>query len=187
MQTGCSKTINWKSTSDKSTVSLVVVWGKATSVTYVRWTSSHLDRILMVLGVWAWPDICTQLTPDVCNCNVLGCLLGGNSSLIPFTDLAAVLSWQDPSHTAEAKQRHCKTCGTLQPGQLVLWWQFRREARMTKQILLPFTKNAAFWKGPRTAEPDFTKCDMFLDKHLCWPWNNIPTNQSYFRDSLCQV
>lgn len=34
-----------------------------------------------------------------CNCNVLGCLLGGNSSLIPFADLAAVLSWQDPSCT----------------------------------------------------------------------------------------
>ncbi len=25
-------------------------------------------------------------------------------------------------------------------------------------------------------EPDFTKCDMFLD-HLCWPWNNIVINQ----------
>ncbi len=28
------------------------------------------------------------------------------------------------------------------------------------------------------AEPDFTKCDMFLDQHLCWPWNNIVINQS---------
>ncbi len=28
------------------------------------------------------------------------------------------------------------------------------------------------------AEPDFTKCDMFLDQHLCWPWNTIVINQS---------
>ncbi len=28
------------------------------------------------------------------------------------------------------------------------------------------------------AEPDFTKYDMFLGQHLCWPWNNIVINQS---------
>jgi len=28
------------------------------------------------------------------------------------------------------------------------------------------------------AEPDFTKCNMFLDRHFCWSWNNIPINQS---------
>jgi len=31
----------------------------------------------------------------------------------------------------------------------------------------------------RVAEPDFTKCNMFLDQHPCWSWNNftISTNQ----------
>ncbi len=28
------------------------------------------------------------------------------------------------------------------------------------------------------AKPDFTKCNMFLNQHLCWPWNNIVINQS---------
>ncbi len=34
------------------------------------------------------------------------------------------------------------------------------------------------------AEPDFTKCDMFLDQHLCWPWNNIVINQSYLKNTF---
>ncbi len=29
---------------------------------------------------------------------------------------------------------------------------------------------------PLLAEPGFTKCDMSLDQHLCWPWNNIVIN-----------
>ncbi len=28
------------------------------------------------------------------------------------------------------------------------------------------------------AEPDFTKCNMFLGQQFCWPWNNIVINQS---------
>ncbi len=28
------------------------------------------------------------------------------------------------------------------------------------------------------AEPDFTKCNMFLGQYLCWAWNNIVINQS---------
>jgi len=35
-----------------------------------------------------------------------------------------------------------------------------------------------------TAAPDFTKCNMFLDQYLCWSWNNIPINQSDFRDTF---
>lgn len=46
-------------------------------------------------GAWARPDICTRPVPDVCNCNVSGCLLGGKRSLIPLVDLAAVSSWLD--------------------------------------------------------------------------------------------
>ncbi len=34
------------------------------------------------------------------------------------------------------------------------------------------------------AEPDYTKCDMFLGQHLCWPWNNIVINQSDFKNKL---
>ncbi len=34
------------------------------------------------------------------------------------------------------------------------------------------------------AEPDFTKCDMFLRQHLCWPWNNIVINQSDFKNKF---
>ncbi len=35
------------------------------------------------------------------------------------------------------------------------------------------------------AEPDFTKSDMFLDQHLCWPWNNIVINQSDLKNQFC--
>ncbi len=28
------------------------------------------------------------------------------------------------------------------------------------------------------------KCNMFPDQHLCWSWNNIPINQSEFRDKF---
>ncbi len=35
-----------------------------------------------------------------------------------------------------------------------------------------------------SAEPDFTKCDMFLDQHLCWPWNNIVINQSDLKNKF---
>ncbi len=34
------------------------------------------------------------------------------------------------------------------------------------------------------AEPDFTKCDMFLDQHLCWPWNNIEINRSDLKNTF---
>ncbi len=34
-----------------------------------------------------------------------------------------------------------------------------------------------------TAEPDFTKCDMFLGQH-CWPWNNIVINQSDLKNKF---
>ncbi len=34
------------------------------------------------------------------------------------------------------------------------------------------------------AEPDFTKCDMFLGQHLCWPWNNIVINQSDLKNKF---
>ncbi len=40
------------------------------------------------------------------------------------------------------------------------------------------------------AEPDFTKCHMFLGQHLCLPWNNIVINQSDFEEqvyNLCVV
>ncbi len=40
------------------------------------------------------------------------------------------------------------------------------------------------------AEPDFTKCDMSLDQHLYWPWNNIFINQSDLKNMfiiLCSV
>ncbi len=30
-------------------------------------------------------------------------------------------------------------------------------------------------------ERDFTKYNMFLNKHPCWSWNNIPINQSELR------
>ncbi len=33
-------------------------------------------------------------------------------------------------------------------------------------------------------EPDLTKCDMFLYKHLCWPWNNIVINQSDLKNKF---
>ncbi len=35
-----------------------------------------------------------------------------------------------------------------------------------------------------SAEPNFTKCDMFLDQHLCWPWNNIVINQSDLKNTF---
>ncbi len=28
------------------------------------------------------------------------------------------------------------------------------------------------------------KCDMFLDQHLCWPWNNIVINQSDLKNQF---
>ncbi len=34
------------------------------------------------------------------------------------------------------------------------------------------------------AEPDFTKSDMFLDQHLCGPWNNIVINQSDLKNQF---
>ncbi len=34
------------------------------------------------------------------------------------------------------------------------------------------------------AEPDFTKCDVFLDQHLCWPWNKIVINQSDLKNQF---
>ncbi len=34
------------------------------------------------------------------------------------------------------------------------------------------------------AEPDFTKCDMFLDQQLCLPWNNIVINQSDLKNKF---
>ncbi len=41
------------------------------------------------------------------------------------------------------------------------------------------------WKITATpTEPDFTKCDMFLDQHLCWPWNNIVINQSDLKNQF---
>ncbi len=36
----------------------------------------------------------------------------------------------------------------------------------------------------RDAEPDFTKCDMFLGERLCWPWNNIIINQSDLKNKF---
>ncbi len=34
------------------------------------------------------------------------------------------------------------------------------------------------------AEPDFTKYDMFLGQHLCWPWNNNVINQSDLKNKF---
>ncbi len=34
------------------------------------------------------------------------------------------------------------------------------------------------------AEPDFTKYDVFLGQHLCWPWNNIVINQSDLKNKF---
>ncbi len=34
------------------------------------------------------------------------------------------------------------------------------------------------------AEPDFTKYNMFLGQHLCWPWNNIVINQSDLKNEF---
>ncbi len=28
------------------------------------------------------------------------------------------------------------------------------------------------------------KCDMLLDQHLCWPWNNIVINQSDLKNQF---
>ncbi len=30
----------------------------------------------------------------------------------------------------------------------------------------------------------FTKRDIFLDQHLCWPWNNIAINQSDLKNKF---
>ncbi len=38
----------------------------------------------------------------------------------------------------------------------------------------------------RFGECDFTKYNMFLDQHPCWPRNNIPINQSELRDNFSE-
>lgn len=39
-------------------------------------------------------------------------------------------------HAAEAKQRHCETCGALRSGQLLLWRRFRRDGTFSGSQIL---------------------------------------------------
>ncbi len=47
-----------------------------------------------------------------------------------------------------------------------------------------WTEIYCFYPLSKHAEPDFTKCDMFLGLHLFWPRNNIAINQSDLKNKF---
>ncbi len=60
-----------------------------------------------------------------------------------------------------------------------------RNLRVTSPTLYPLCHDCLIKKRKgRDVEPDFTKCYMFLDQHLCWPWNNIVINQSDLKNKF---
>ncbi len=55
---------------------------------------------------------------------------------------------------------------------------------VSKQKLCCEHSIARKWSTAMNAETDFTKCDMFLDQHPCWHWNNIAINQSDLKNKF---
>lgn len=109
--------------------------GAGTSAPYVRWCS-HLARVLIVSGVWARTNSCSQPLPDVPDRPSVWLFV--RRGVIFDPSCCSVImrrAWEAPRGATEAQQPHRRACGSLWWIQALVKW-------------LQLWKNKALWKPP---------------------------------------
>ncbi len=101
------------------------------------------------------------------------------SSVLILLDLSAAFLTLSIIRSSCPPYHHCASLGLhfagLNPISLVGLSRCPGEVRYPQHIN---------WSLRFLAEPDFTKCNIFLGQHLCWPWNNIVINQSDLKNKF---